>query len=451
MLDQSFSFANFRKIFDIENRKGNYLEGEFLPEVKTLSNEIKSCNSALRTLKLDKSQYTDDELEEKKANLLKKIKALKEKKENKIIGELKEVSAAVNSKGFSISIKEVDIGKLKKVFVAERTAPNFFALKQIQYNIRRLYKVKQANRHQIVCQLRELLGDGFPKYIIKTDVSSFYESIPREHLLKKLAKDPLLTLLSKKLIRTILSGYKEISGNCVGLPRGIGISAYLAEIYMRDIDQTIRNYPGVLFYARYVDDIFVIFCPPPNTGTIAFCRAAIRVFKNHQLKINREKTELLKLESHKTCKTHDIQYIGYQFEIASNSVAVTMPQKKIDRYKQRIDLTFEAYNKESKKSEKKARMTLEKRVRFLTGNSRLINRKKNVVSGIFFSNSLLTKHSALVELDKHLDERIAPLTSDRLKKRLSNHSFVEGFRTRRYHKFSAQELSRIVEVWKHAS
>ena len=74
MLDQSFSFANFRKIFDIENRKGNYLEGEFLPEVKTLSNEIKSCNSALRTLKLDKSQYTDDELEEKKANLLKKSK-----------------------------------------------------------------------------------------------------------------------------------------------------------------------------------------------------------------------------------------------------------------------------------------------------------------------------------------------------------------------------------------
>lgn len=33
MLDQSFSAENFRKIFDIENRKGVYLEGEFYADI----------------------------------------------------------------------------------------------------------------------------------------------------------------------------------------------------------------------------------------------------------------------------------------------------------------------------------------------------------------------------------------------------------------------------------
>ena len=43
MLDQSFSTKNFRKIFDLENRKGNYLEGVFFPGVKAYSQKIQSC------------------------------------------------------------------------------------------------------------------------------------------------------------------------------------------------------------------------------------------------------------------------------------------------------------------------------------------------------------------------------------------------------------------------
>jgi hypothetical protein len=131
-----------------------------------------------------------------------------------------------------------------------------------------------------------------------------------------------------------------------------------------------------------------------------------------------------------------------------------MTDKKIDRYKKRIDLAFSSYDKNARKpknTEIKARALLEKRVRFLTGNTRLVNNKKNVVSGIFFSSSLLTDLNDLNNLDKHLSTKIAGLTNPRLKNRLSKHSFKKGFETRKYHKFSAQDLSRIVEVWKHVS
>ncbi|MBP3126077.1 antiviral reverse transcriptase Drt3a [Thalassospira sp. ER-Se-21-Dark] len=449
MLDQSFSAANFRKIVDIENRKGNYLEVEFLPDTEKKAQEIEVCKGELRSLRNTKAEYTEEEFESKSSELSVELEKLKAEKEEILLAELEKVSKEIGSKGFSFEIEEVDIGKPQKAFNAKRSASTFFAMKQLQHNIRRLYKVKQANRHEIVCQLRELLGDGFPKYVIRTDVSSFYETIPRKQLLKKLRDDPLLTLASKKLIRRVLYEYGYLTGSAdVGLPRGIGISAYLAELYMRDIDRTIRDYPGVLFYARYVDDIFIIFCAPPNVGTLGFRRAIASAFKKLELKRNRTKTEIFKLWPSQGLS---VQYLGYKFTFCTGSIELKMTDKKIARYKQRIDLSFSAYEKKSKKSEKNARTLLEKRVRFLTGNTRLVNNKKNVVSGVFFSNSLLNKLDDLDELDSYLATKISTLTSARLGARLLQHSFKNGFETRKYHKFSARDLSQIVEVWKHVS
>ncbi|KZY52572.1 hypothetical protein A3734_18490 [Sulfitobacter sp. HI0054] len=254
MLDQSFSPENFRKIFDIENRKGNYLEGEFFPDIEVQSQKVQSFIEELRSLKGKKDNHTPEEYEALRVNLSEELEALRKEREEMLHSKLNEVSSNVCAKEFSFGIREVDIGRTKKVFVPERSAETHFALKQIQYNIRRLYKVKQSNRHEIICQLRELLADAMPKYIVRTDISSFYESIPRNILLGKLRNDPLLTLQSKKIIRRILYEYSQITGRDTGLPRGIGISAYLAELYMRDIDSSIRNHPGVLYYARYVDE-----------------------------------------------------------------------------------------------------------------------------------------------------------------------------------------------------
>ena len=362
--------------------------------------------------------------------------------------EFEAASIAVGTKGFSFGITEIDIGTPKKVFVTERNPATYFSLKQVQYNIRRLYKVKQANRHHIVCQLRELLGDKFPKYIIRTDISSFYESIPRRQILRKLNDDPLLTQTSKRIISRVLFEYGQRVGSETGLPRGIGISAYLVELYMREIDNSIRDFPGVLYYARYVDDMFIIYCPPPNVGTIQFRRTVAAALKGGQLKRNRKKTKIITFDSSQTCK---IEYLGYEFEIGRGSVTLRMTDKKIERYKRRIDLSIDAYKKQSNKSEKRARRLLEKRIRFLTGNTRLVNNKKNVVSGIYFSNSLLSDYRDLKRLDAYLRNAVCAISSQRLKQRLLANSFELGFRTRRYFRFSTRDLSDIVEVWKNDS
>lgn len=51
MLDQSFSVKNCVKIFYDENRKGNYTEGKFFPDLKVLSLEISKINEEFKLLK----------------------------------------------------------------------------------------------------------------------------------------------------------------------------------------------------------------------------------------------------------------------------------------------------------------------------------------------------------------------------------------------------------------
>ena len=79
MLNQSFSADNFRKILDLENRKGNYLEGVFFPSLKSFTEEIKDCNRQIKEKKRNKGA-SEDNLKE----LYDKRKNLKEQKEGQL-------------------------------------------------------------------------------------------------------------------------------------------------------------------------------------------------------------------------------------------------------------------------------------------------------------------------------------------------------------------------------
>ena len=449
MFDQSFSAKNFRKIFDYENRKGVYLEGRFFPELEPLTNELKNQTTKIREFFKNKHiEIKKGTYEEKKLELYDKRLELKKTKETRLMECLENVSIQVNKKSFSVGLQQNIEIRGKNVYSAGKLPEAYFALKQVQYNIRRLYKVRQSNRHHIVCQLRELLSDKMPKFIIRTDISEFYESIPRSKLLKKLEQDSLLTLTSKKIIKRILRAYEEQSGKNSGLPRGIGLSAYLSELFMRQFDEAIRSYPGVLYYARYVDDIFIMFIPRPNQGVIGLLQNLAKLIKDNDLKRNREKTTILEIDGR---TLHSIDYLGYTFDLGKGCVDLSFTQSKESKYKERISLAFDTYSKMHDRNDKLARKFLVKRIKFLTGNTRLVNNKKNVVVGIYFSNSLLTSSSHLENLDLFLKNKISSISSESLKSRLLGYSFVDGFKTRRFHRFSPTELKQIVQVWKNGT
>lgn len=441
MLNQSFSVENFRKIIDIENRKGVFLEGKFFPGLKTITDEIKACNKNITSKRRDKSISAD-----KIKELYDQRRVLKERKEAQLNVELQKISEKVVATDFKIELVKKDILGKKSLYLVKDSPDHFFAMKQIQNNMSRLFGVKQANRFEIVSQVKVLLSDGFPKYVLRTDIDDFYESIPHESLLEKINGNNLLTYFSRKIIRQILTGYKTLSGNTTGIPRGVGISAYLAELYMRDIDRLIMSLKGLIYYARYVDDIIIIFTPLVDEKQRDYKNEIAEIVEGKfKLKLNEKKTFDFDLRS--SSRQFELEYLGYKILFGDGKIKTRLTQKKVEKYKGRIDASFDNYANLSKVNEKEARKLLVRRMRFLTGNTRLKNNKNNVLVGIYHSNSQLTEMDDLTSLDDYLRNKINSIKISQLQKRLSKFSFKAGFDEKRFHPFKTYELQKIMRVW----
>jgi hypothetical protein len=454
MLDQSFSAENFRKIFDIENRKGVYLEGEFYADIDEINKKIKDLNLGIRTLRrkgLSKEDYIveKERIDEKKEELI-------AKREEKLVEKLADVSSAVTAENFKLQIVVDTTITAKPVYKTAHTLENILAVKQLQYNFRKLYKVKQSNRYSIISQLKNLLDDGFPKIIVKTDIKEFYESIPHDKLLKKLYDENLLTHLSRRFIQQILGEYKTLAATTKGVPRGIGISPYLTELYMRDVDAKIKNIPNVMYYARYVDDIIVIFMPDIDNTTRDYKKAIKNIFIDEGLAMNEniEKTKIIDLTDKRSKQVYFIEYLGYKFNSGYDGkkhipLTLTISDRKKKRYGERLSKAFTLYEKQAKGNEKQARKLFVKRIKFLTSNTRLVNNKRNVITGIYYTNSLVNTDADFRLLDRYFKMLI---TKFALPKTIANrispkNSFVKGFDPTCISKFNAIELNTMMKSW----
>ena len=130
-------------------------------------------------------------------------------------------------------------------------------LRKLHNNIKTIYKVQQADRNNIVRQMKILLSENVEMWVVRLDVRHFYESINREKLITKLVEDARLSYPSITLLQSLFKDAVVASGT--GLPRGLGVSAAMSELYMKYFDLNIRRVEGVYYYARFVDDI-IVFC-----------------------------------------------------------------------------------------------------------------------------------------------------------------------------------------------
>jgi hypothetical protein len=491
MLDQSYSYENFRILLDVENRKGRYLEdkvffdSDIFKKSREISDLIIEKNKEIREetyqvksiSKLEDRDYTS-------LDLLKQEKEeLKKNRELALEEILIEIAERTDVEDYELKIKKGQIKWGSQLYEIEHSPENYFVTKQLQRNIYKTFKVKQANRKVIIDQLRLLLDDGFPKIIIRTDIKKFYESIPHKELLAKIEENSLLSYPSKKMIRRVLNQYwgiliadgvKTNSDERVGIPRGIGFSAYLAELYLRSFDKKIKSLSNVTYYCRYVDDIIIIITPKHRneTKTVSTYQNEIKriLLSSTKLKINISKTKVIDLtpknKERKKSITYSLTYLGYKFKISytkkkesitKDKLKIFMSDDKIQRYKNKIDTSFNDYNSAIIKYisvKNPTERLLLKRIKFLTKNHQLFRRKSNVFIGVFFSNEYLTNPlSDLIELDLYLKSKISTLpitTNSKLIDKLNNLSFENGFKTKSIVRFNTDSFKngKMIKIWK---
>jgi len=447
MLDQMFTAENFRRIYDAENRKGLDLANRYFPTLEPHTIAVREKVRDIRNLRAIEATLAVDVFEAQLLALKAELSVLKAAKSTAVDTLMDYISQKVLRPSFKIDLSQKTGPKGKHVFCIDAEPETFFVIKQLQRNIYRIYGVKQANRNDLVCQLRDMLGSKFPFELVRTDISSFYESVDRKRLVEKLDRDQLLSPSSKKYIKQVLDSYGTISGTPNGVPRGVGISAYLAELYLRPVDKAIRAIPGIVLYCRFVDDIVAVFARPPAGKALgSFKDLIIATLGDNGLTHNIKKTSEFALADPTPKK---FEYLGYRFHLKPGHYEISPSAAKVAKYRARMNAAFADYWRERPVNPKGAFRKLVGRVKFLTGNTRLSNSKSRAATGIYYNNSIVTDLSSFKLLDKRLKTRVKELKRTSLQKRLKPFKYTEGFEQRRYHNFSTRELQMIVRAWKH--
>lgn len=439
MLDQQFSVENFRKIYDYENRKGINLIKKFgIPDIDRISNELKLIRLDLRKAKEKKEWSKVDELKLKRKELLKE-------KDTAIDKYLEQRSKIVNEPGFQIRLHRVMGPKGKFIYTIKNDPNYFFAIKQVQRNLSELYKLQPANRNLIISQLKSMLSNGFKKCIVRTDISSFYESIDQVNL-KRSINGNRTSPLTKKILFNSLREFNKLASTSIGIPRGLGISAYLSELSMRRVDEYFRSLDEVAYYARYVDDIIIIFIPNPEDDSRNFEDETVDILENEfKLKCNRAKTYQIDM---RTSNSRQIEFLGYKIGVGDNA-KTSFSKRKIDKIKLKISTAFDHYESHKKVDIKSAKKMLVYRIRFLTSNTRLFNNKRKILIGIYYSNKHADDISILKGIDKFLESKLkAHKIEGKLLDKLQKMSFYDGFVTKKYSPFNVSQFQEITSIWK---
>ncbi|EGQ9143178.1 maturase, partial [Vibrio parahaemolyticus] len=187
----------------------------------------------------------------------------------------------------------------------------------------------QSHRDLIVSRVRSVFLDKSPKYIVKADVKDFYESIEHELIIKKLHASTRLSVLPKRILTQLLRSYANLVGCDKGLPRGVGLSAYLSEVYMKDLDDELVNSPDLTFYSRYVDDLILIYSPDLIKDKSYYLQAVGEAVGRKKLQLNNKTKEIdLTVD-----KAQEFEYLGYKFSSKGKDIVIRLSSKRVDKYK----------------------------------------------------------------------------------------------------------------------
>lgn len=430
MFDQSFSAKNIEVVFNTENRKGHidysrmpqaYID--LVADIRVLQTEMKAYN------KKKKSEWNDAikadyDLDKRLMNQLQK------EKQEVLQSAFETLEQQINNHRFSftVNVSEYD-GKQYFSINNDGIWAQFYAMKILQRNLVHLFNVEMVNRHSVMTNLKLLLNTKTPLYIIRTDIRGFFESIPQERLLRLIDRNSLLGTKSKGMVKKVLKEYEKIKDKGRvpagrGVPRGIAISSPLSEIYMDRLDKVIRDRREVVFYARYVDDIFIILSSLGDAMNLKdYYQGLVEFFSRYGLTLQPDGSAKCKLTD-KFSKdsggtlNEDFTYLGYHLFLEKDKkkkelrTIFGLSDHRKQTLKERIDHCFDHFADLVKVKPIQARHDLMDGLNIISGNTRLSKAKSGVKIGFFYNNDLLDRKEDFTEIQDYLNAKVPAIPAN---------------------------------------
>lgn len=480
----SYNYDSLDDAFNAVNRKGKmqkrYLSPEYLAAAQKYRDMRTELNNILRKKKAERT-----EAETNKVDQLKQLMKDNAQQQKILLQEhLNMVSSRILSSGFRFKLTpDTSKDHRKPLYTIGATAEEFFAMQVLCRNVKKLFKISMSSRNEILSQLKMLLREDKSRYyIIRTDVCHCFESIPHDKLFGYLEGNNLLDVKSKSLLRGLIRKEFEtknlrplVRTPQTGIPRGCAVSSLLSEFYLSKIDEELRRtLPGIVFLARYVDDIIIVVHPDLDDehwwSLKKYVTSLTDTYDKYGLTIHTptDKTNKCYTYDSKDTKNLKFDFLGYTIQSIrgdkNKQGFFSLSDNKKQRIRNRIEKTFRKFDSLlNTVSYDVAAHYLFDALHVLTCNINLYNAKRGVKVGIFYSNQLLDNIKDLEGLDNYLqywcskislggkagvDPTKHPQIEAKLKQQLKQVSFVKGFETphKRY-KIKKTRLQMIKQSW----
>jgi hypothetical protein len=302
-----------------------------------------------------------------------------------------------------------------------------------------------------VSQIISLLNESTPKFIVRGDISKFFQTVNYEIILDKFREDGFVSYQHQALIKQLLHSATNLGAN--GLPIGLSISSTFAEIYLRKFDRIITRNESVYFYARFVDD-FIIFL---TDGKIANqMKSELQEYLPANLSINESKTIVF---DDKFIADHGFDFLGYNFKYVNNTkgrqLKVAISRKKINRTKTRIVRSFLSYFVRPDFS------LLKDRILFLSRNYTIKSNQngRRLSAGIFYNYMRLTDTTSIAEINDfyrnilnasagRFGMKLRSKLDESNRQKLSKISFLFGYNNKVKISLDPQRIVQIKSCWR---
>lgn len=480
----SYNYDSLEDAFNAVNRKGKMQKRYLSPGYLAAAQEYREMRKELNEI-LGKKKIERTEAETNKVDQLRQLMKDNAQQQKILLREhLSEVSSKILSSSFRFNLTpDASEDPQKPLYAIGPTAEEFFAMQVLFRNVKKLFKISMSSRHEILSQLKMLLREDKSRYyIIRTDVCHCFESIPHDKLFEYLDGNNLLDVKSKSLLRGLIRTEFEaknlrplVSTRQTGIPRGCSISSLLSEFYLSKIDEVLKcTLPGIVFMARYVDDIIIVAHPDLDDehqwSLDDYLKALTDAYIEHGLKIHTPTDGTNKCYTYDSKETKNLKFnlLGYTIQSIKGDkdkqgfFSLSKDRKK--KIRDRITKTFQKFDSLlNTVSYDVAAHYLFDALHVLTCNINLYNAKRGVKVGVFYSNQLLDNAGDLEGLDQYLQYRCSQISlggkvgvdlakqsqiEATLKKQLKQVSFVKGFAMphKRY-KVKKIRLQMIKQSW----
>lgn len=279
------------------------------------------------------------------------------------------------------------------------------------------FHIKYPNRNKLIRELiihleellnMELEDNGIS--FIKIDLSKCFNNISKPLLLQKLKTSLIVNPFNEYqyyLIKEFLKYQKK------GIPQGIGISNFLLEFFLKDFDNEMKKISSkICYYARYVDDIIILFNGFPSYKEQEEVIEKIhKILAKYQLKENKEKSINLDLKAGVNRKY--FSFLGYDFNIEeSKKLKIEISSKKLDKLFKKINFCFSQYLKNKNLYLLRERLNFlltnikykKKKYYYIKNRVQLYSKKKIVYLGIFNTYNYADKNIIYEKIKKYLED-----------------------------------------------